>query len=217
MNISPLELGGFVSILSYSFFASLHCAFMCGPLVCGVLGPKAHAREWPLWTYNMARLVIYVLLGGILGMLVGSVGGDIGNALSYGLGGLLIAAGLSMLISRSPHIMIPRLVRPSQLILSKVATSRPAWRGVLLGIGTGFLPCMTLAPAYAMAAASGTTFSGSLFMLGFGLGTLPVMVIAPAMASRSLDKFPKGWTVAVSAAFLILAGAVTIWRTIHTH
>jgi hypothetical protein len=224
MNINPLEIGGFVSIFSYSFFASLHCAFMCGPLVCAVLGPQAHFSNRQLWFYNIFRMVGYSTIGFFIAYLMSALVSEfrfLGNILSWTIGGALCVAGLATMCYRpfAHKFNLSLKIFPStpKQIVRALSRSSPSVRSASLGLVTALIPCMTLAPAYAMAAGSGNSMKGALFMFGFGLGTIPMMLFAPALTRGALDRFPKRMGTIASGLFLLLAGVITIWRVFHTH
>src|SRR5204862_5330141 len=65
----------------------VHCAAMCGPLGCALLGGKAaRGNAWPALTiYHGVRCGAYALLGGIFGALGGSAAGLFGASLSRAL------------------------------------------------------------------------------------------------------------------------------------
>ncbi len=222
MNVSPFELGGIISILSYSFFASLHCAFMCGPMVCSVLGPKNHYKHLDLWLYNLARISMYTVLGAILGILGSQLtilSPMAGAYAAWAIGiGLIAAAVLSILkLMGATLVSTPDWLKlsPVKAISAAIKRTPKQLHPILLGYGTAFLPCMTLTPAFAMAMNGGSGLGGAMLMAAFGLGTLPIMFFSPAITRKVIEKLPRRGAQVVAALFLIVAGVVTIMRIGH--
>ena len=165
---------------------SLHCLGMCGPIALGL--PIAKAR--PAFVagrllYNIGRVTTYVLLGGLFG-LVGMLAVLAGylQALSIGVGVLMIAAAVVMFVGR-------RLTTLSTL-LSRAVQGLFAWipklyqRGgslAMFAVGglNGLLPCGLVYAALGVAATSGTTSGAMQFMAAFGLGTVPAMFAVSLM------------------------------------
>jgi sulfite exporter TauE/SafE len=219
MGISPLEFGGFISILSYSFFASLHCAFMCSPLVCAVIGNQCRPDRPGIWLYNFGRIISYVGAGALLGSL--GAGFTFLNG-SFSRYFSVIAGMIIILMAIRPWIKISAngpAVRPTARFpdrLSKFIATKPVQlRSWLLGIGTVILPCMTLTPALTMALGSGGALSGGVLMLGFLLGTLPMMLLSPAVAQGILDQIKGRLGEMIATGFLLVAGLITILRAFH--
>lgn len=215
---NPHEVSGFIVILSYSFFASLHCGFMCSPLVCATLTTApANKKYWALVAYNLSRLVGYTLAGGVLGYLSATLAGAAqiaGNILAWLVGGGVILLGLGLAraafaVPRS-YLLWGRL-RLGPLV-AKVSGLSPVAGHALLGLLTVLLPCMTLTPALALAAAAMSPLGGGLVMLAFGLGTVPMMVVAPGVSQVALAQIPRRLLTGLAPAFLVLAGVLTIMR-----
>ena len=79
-ELDPLQFLGFVSIFSFSFISSLHCGFMCSPLVCSFMGPRAKPTSPGIWIYNLGRVLSYM----IAGWLLGSFGENLSHLPSFG-------------------------------------------------------------------------------------------------------------------------------------
>lgn len=224
---NPLQLVGFVSIMSFSFFASLHCATMCAPLVAAHLGPRASWKKAGLWRYNSARTLSYVAAGALLGTITpvtNSFYQPIGNILALILGLTLIFQAISLfgqnmsLPFRRFIPNMPSLVQTRTNSLVKRLRALPPHRqDIALGLVTVLLPCMTLTPALTAAAASGTTLNGAMIMLAFALGTWPTMLFASIVPNligmNGLGKRAQK----IAAIFLLLAGIITILRITHSH
>lgn len=218
--MNPVDLMGFVAIFSFSFAASLHCAFMCSPLVCAAVGDRAKINQPGIWLYNLGRLASYVSAGLVLGYLGSMVEGrwpSISKSISTVLGILIIAFATSkaweLLFARPlfKFNMKRSLVSLQSLFRSKLVLPFPL-KDFLLGAFTVFLPCMTLTPALTAAAGTADPIKGSLYMLAFALGTLPVMLGAtyvPLLIYRKVPDFVGKVAVVV---FLLLTGIITLMR-----
>lgn len=202
-------------IIFASLALSLHCAAMCGPLACSVLGQRAHLKNRGIWLYNLGRLISYMAAGTLLGTLTAGVGQawtPLGQGISMVIGFALIMAGLWRLFPK----LLPRKFQTSfqfnQKLMTLVSKTPPHYRDFAFGLVTVLLPCMTLTPALAMAAASQSALFGFLFMAAFGIGTIPIMLAAtnvPLVIYRKLSPKMTQWLVGL---FLLVAGIITFFR-----
>lgn len=184
-----------------------HCAGMCGPFVLSQVGARLEAvgaaemREWhrlaggALIPYHLGRAATYSALGAA----AAGLGGGLTRAAGLGRlsAVLLLGAALFMLVMAVPALKnwwggaaaggegwwSRRLGR-----LASPLFARPAgWRGFLLGLLLGFLPCGLVWGALTAAAAAGTAAAGGLAMLAFSAGTLPSLLaigLAGQLAGR---------------------------------
>lgn len=189
---------------------------MCAPLACAVLGKRAHFRRAGLWLYQTGRLLSYSLAGAFLGWISATlqeVWSSLGQALTWAIGIGLILAGCARLIPWG-SVHIPLYRRLQQLWLPHLQRIPQALGDFGLGLVTVFLPCMTLSPALAFAATTGSAFQGFLFMFAFALGTLPMMAAATNVPLMFYRRLPHLVVRAVPSVFLLLAGMITIYRAI---
>ena len=219
-NLNPFEILGFIAIFSFSFAASLHCAFMCSPLVCASMGKRAKLNQLGIWLYNFGRVSSYALAGYLLGL-----GGEWlqnlkpswSSIFTKGLAIIIFAVALNkfweLLGKRSLfNINLKGLtVRVSKFF--SALKSLPSWLGdFLLGFITVLLPCMTLTPALSAAAGTADPLKGLLYMCAFALGTLPMMLGAtyvPLIIYRRIPENLAKWLVVI---FLLLTGFITFIR-----
>lgn len=164
-------------------FGSLHCVGMCGPLAiafCDKEGDSALQRLNSGLSYNLGRTFTYSVLGlffGLLGSFIVIV--DFQKTLSVVLGGLLV---FSFLMSYDIDQKVNRLPAIKKFYdrirdgISKMYSKAKQYHPFTLGIANGLLPCGLVYLALAGAIASGTLFTGMLFMTFFGLGTIPMML-----------------------------------------
>ena len=164
--------------------SSLHCATMCGPLICVASAPMPQPggcrRKLLSWQahYQLGRGVTYCLVGALLAfagqglaalMPARRVGGALQIAMGLGVMGLgFWQLARTRAVSATTHTSLTRALR--SLVISGHG------RGMAgLGLLTGFLPCGVLYAAFARAVAAGTAANGALIMLAFWLGTVPLL------------------------------------------
>jgi sulfite exporter TauE/SafE len=215
-SIDPLQLAGFAAIFSYSFLVSWHCAGMCGPLACSILARKGH----PSWTasllYNLGRLLSYVSAGVILGAFSAQI---VQRSLFWGQIITRIAGVWLIIWALFPFIPWSRVTpRLAPLWIPRfrnfLAARSESVQAFGLGLFTIFMPCMTLHPLLLASAGTGHPFAGGLTMLAFFLGTLPVMLATVSMPALIARAVPTKAFMILGRALLVLAGIVTIWRTL---
>ena len=191
-------------ILVASLFGSAHCAAMCG-LIAGAAGRRPAEAS----AYHGARLLGYLVLG-VVGGLVGTAAERLGlwagitgfasRAAGFGLVAFGLTAMLASLGLRTPGW------RGGHGWLAPVAargrTLRPLGRGALLGLVTAALPCGWLYAFVAVAAGTGNPWSGAAAMAVFWLGTVPAVAGAGLLVSRLAGP--------LRARLPLLAGAVMV-------
>ncbi len=215
----PLAVAGFVAILSFSFLASLHCAFMCAPLVCALLGGGGAVTRRSVVIYNGARLASYVGAGALLGAGGGAllrVSAAFGYVLAALLAVLLLAAAVRAMRPAAKGVALPAALQHwLRRCRQKTMALPPSMAAAGLGFITVLFPCMTLTPVLAVAAASGSAGRGAAMLAAFQAGTLAVMVIAPLVPSPFLRAASPAAARRIAPLFLLVAGAVTIFRLLH--
>lgn len=161
---------------------SLHCLGMCGPLVLAMHFPGRNPLEKLLYgtTYNLGRVLTYVLMGLLLGSLSGvlSVFG-VQRYFSIGMGVLILLFLLFPAVSQRISLLknlYARWIFPLQNGIRTYMSKKTLVSTWVVGIMNGFLPCGLVGLALAGAVASGGWAEGGVFMLSFGLGTIPMML-----------------------------------------
>lgn len=176
-----------VTALVVGFAGSFHCTSMCGGLVAFATAgaaPSFRARAGAIASYNLARGIGYVVLGGAAGALGSALDGMF---LRVGVGRIAGAvAGLVMLtwgvvkaletlgqlrrtpVAASVHVPLGNLVR-------RVREKPPAVRASIVGGCTAALPCGFLHAALIVAAGTGSAARGALVAAAFCLGTVPAV------------------------------------------
>ncbi|CAN5712968.1 sulfite exporter TauE/SafE family protein [soil metagenome] len=205
------------TIFVSSLVGSVHCIAMCGPLV----GMHGGARSIRLaLVHSLGRLVTYVALGTIAGLVGGAV--DLAGDLASVQHVATIVSGL-VIVGWGVHaIAVARgwLRGPAssgvlfQRGLVQLRGRRAVTRAAMIGVLTGFLPCGWLWAFVVTAAGTGHAASGALVMLVFWLGTVPAMTGVLAIAGPVLARMRARLPV-ITACVLISLGLVTLasrWR-----
>jgi len=205
-------------VLAASLLGSPHCAGMCGGFVCFYSGQDGGARWHSHLAYNGGRLLSYLALGVIAG-LIGSGLDQLGSAAgvarlaAIAAGTLMIIwGGITMLRARGVRIPLPRsgrLERISRRLLERLGRHPPAVRALLLGLFTTLLPCGWLYAFVATAAGTGSVPSAVLVMGTFWLGTVPVLAGLGLTAQRASGPLRRHLP-AVTAAALVVIGLLTV-------
>jgi hypothetical protein len=225
------------SLLGSLFLAGLvgslgHCVGMCGPFVLSQTVSRLEAvpalamREWhrlagaALIPYHLGRATTYGALAAV------ATGGVALIAEWRGLSAALLAiAALFFLLyaARGVGLRLPALdgsrtggwwsrhIGP----LARPLLDRPVgWRGYLLGIVLGFLPCGLLYGALAAAASSGDALAGGLAMLAFAIGTVPALLAVGLAGHVAGSRWRRLATRLAPALLVVKAAALSYlaWR-----
>ncbi|WP_443943574.1 sulfite exporter TauE/SafE family protein [Pedobacter sp. AW1-32] len=162
-------------------FGSLHCAIMCGPIVLSLPGKSdgMWKNVFQLLSYQLGRILMYTLLG----LIVGWIGSSIvvfsnQKFLSLFIGSSLLIVSVFRLFSRSFHKKLSlaqaKFLHPLSRVLPKIF-KLPFW-GFLFGMLNGLIPCGMVYLSLATALNTGSVSAGATFMFLFGLGTSPLMM-----------------------------------------
>lgn len=186
-----IDIGGPVGpITSFTLgiIASLStCLAIVGGLVLSVSARATQAgirATQPLILFHVGRLVSFAFFGGIVGLMGNAIG--VGGRLTGILGvfASLIMMFLALRLLGLKNTPIATF-SPSIFRRWKSTTQTAPLSGLLLGVGTFFLPCGFTQSMQIVALSSGSFAQGSLIMTTFALGTLPVLV-GLSFGSRSL-------------------------------
>ena len=205
-----------------------HCIGMCGGFVLTytlkinqndlIAQPNWWQRTTPHLLYSAGRIISYMIIGNILGLL----GTAIDSMLALRIQGALeIFAGIIMVIMGIELAgFIPKLnpnTFPGVNPFKKLAGTmfNKVRRDNILGLGfvLGFIPCGLVYAAGAKAIASDGVINGALIMLAFGLGTIPAMVLT-GLVSGSIPKKIQSKIYRIAAILVIILGVMTIMHGI---
>ncbi|MBX2830149.1 MAG: sulfite exporter TauE/SafE family protein [Rhodospirillales bacterium] len=206
-----------------------HCIGMCGPFVISQITsrmeqlPLEKMNEFrrltgaALLPYQFGRLTTYGLLGAMAGYFADGI-----TALTqiWWIGPvLLVVAGVFFLVfgvmGLVPHLggLLPS--SGETLWWNRVFGDhlRPlfaapfGWRGYLLGVMLGFIPCGLVYGALVLAAASGAALSGAAVMIVFGLGTVPMLFVTGFVGQYAAQRF-RALMVPVGRGLMIVNGLI---------
>ena len=212
-----------LAVFGAGLVGSLHCAAMCGGLVCVYAMDPVSRAGWRRGVehaaYNGGRLAAYAALGAVGGARGASA--DIAARLA-GLGRLAaIAAGVSIALWGAlslldalglamPRVSAARWPRVlARRALGLVARRDLVARAAVLGLATGLMPCGWLYAFVLAAAGTGSPLAGAGLMLVFWAGTVPTMT-ALGVGLRALGVPLRGAVPALSAIALIAVGLLTV-------
>lgn len=132
----------------------------------------------PFTFFHAGRLVSFMILGGVLGILGSALA--INNTVTSILG---LTAALVMIILGVNLLDVFHLTKRFQLALPKGIFAKISkvengfWAPFVVGAVTFFLPCGFTQSMQIAALSSGSWFQGSVIMTMFALGTLPMLVL----------------------------------------
>lgn len=197
-------------------FGSLHCAVMCGPIMLGMPFRKADFFQSALQLlfYQLGRVMVYT----VLGMLVGILGNSIRlfsdqKTLSMLIGFLLILFTL-LQFNRNYKNRFTTLqlkaMNPLSKLMGKVFNLK-LW-GLFAGMLNGIIPCGMVYLALATALNAGNVQAGAAFMFLFGLGTTPLMLMI-SLGGIFLKKYIRFNTSKLIPWMMLFMGALLIMRS----
>lgn len=188
MNVSLL-----IAAVVMGFLGSPHCLGMCGGIVCAfgisMQGVSATKKSWLIALYHAGRLMSYMLLGGLAGL----VGTSVFMSFVQNSGISRLILGLALVFAALLMLGLPILRSIERIglglwtklapVRSKLFPLTTTPKALGAGLLWGFLPCGLVYGAMLVAVGAGTTKTamsgvgfGVLFMFAFGLGTIPMLV-----------------------------------------
>ncbi len=168
----------------------------------------------PHVSFNIGRIVSYVLLGGLIGYL-----GSMFNISSMTSGIITIIASALMIIMglqllgifpwlSSVQLKMPKFIAHRLYKKSEHKESTGMVSSFFFGGATFFLPCGFTQALQLYVLGTGSFFVGSMTMLAFSLGTLPSLAGIGAVTSFSKGNWQKRF-LTFSAVLVIILG---IWN-----
>ncbi len=176
-------------IFSFSFFASFHCAFMCGPIALAATRGGFHTSRsrvgMNIFIYNFTRGIGYILAGVAVSILSETISFRSERAqklTALSISFVLFAIGMRIIFfsrgnffpSTTNSVVQEKLTE----LVGYIRSRSPQMLSAAVGILTVGMPCFTLTPALVAAAGASSWIGGGLTMAAFFAGTLPVMIAA---------------------------------------
>ncbi len=209
----------------------MHCVGMCGAIVLAYSTQGIESSATKISTlgahlaYNGGRVLSYVIVGVILGLLGQGLTAVEGAGFWFSLVGgvILAAAGIVMLrvvpfarfaetvnLSEESRSLVQRLYRKSFGALVALPKLESKF---YIGMMTPLLPCGLLYSMFFKAAETGSAVQGGLIMLAFGSGIVPALLVT-GYASSFFGENLRRWGDRLAAATILLMGIVMILRAI---
>jgi len=205
----------FLIVLATGFLGSFHCAGMCGPFVAYYSAAAKGNAGYHHLAYQTGRLVSYLALGALAGMLGRGVFylGEtlqIQRGLAIAMGVAMIGAGLAYLVPTAWRRRSGGLQRRvSGLTFRLTRGARGVEAAGLIGLLSPLLPCGFLYGFAVAAGASGHPLSAMAIMFTFWLGALPALLGVGLITRYCSATFLANLRRAVPA-LLILFGVLAI-------
>jgi len=208
------------SALLLGLAGSLHCAGMCGPLILAMpFHTKGGSGGWRhLLVYHTGRILVYALLGILIGMIGKGVAiAGIQKGLSLAAGFFLIIMAFMMWRFEILIASIPGFARYTgavQRMIGKAMGKQGYQTTLSLGALNGLLPCGLVYGALAGAISTMEAAGGGLFMLLFGAGTLPMLLTVSLLGNKAGNQLRKKLGI-VQPLLMIIAGSLLVMRGLH--
>ncbi len=212
-----------------------HCVGMCGPIVLSQVTsrlegvPASSMSEFSrlkgaaLAPYHLGRLTTYSALGAAAALLSGGIIQVSG--FKYLATALLVFAGLFFLgyAAKMLGLGLPGFGSSGKLgplagavsSLARPLFSRPlGWRGYLLGMALGFIPCGLLYGALAAASSTADPLAGFMAMAAFSMGTMPALLVVGISGHVALGRWRSTLTWIAPILLIVNGGFLLImaWR-----
>jgi len=216
-----------ISVFLMGLLGGAHCLGMCGGVV-GILSANIHSdASNKLATYhlnyNIGRILSYVLMG----MIFGLVGTLLAQTLHMSLfdkllrilsGFLMVFVGL-YIASWSSKIQIlekigSKLWVKLQPLTKRFIPVRNAKSAFFVGLLWGGIPCGLVYGALSFAMLSGNIADGAIIMLAFGLGTLPSLLLMASMADKLASVIQRPLVRKLSGIIIIILGLSAMFMPI---
>ena len=213
----PIDLITLGAALLTGLLGGVHCVAMCGGIATGLSASAGKPGLGNAFALNGGRVLGYTVAGAIVG---GFGGGLLMLARSDTVAtGLRVAMGAVLLMVAArlmwPHALgflsrgggwLWRMLRPLQSHLPAAGPLRP-WA---MGLLWGWLPCGLSSTVLVAAWLEASALHGALVMASFGLGTMATMVPVTWSGARLGGLLANRAWRAGAAAFVALAGLVTM-------
>jgi sulfite exporter TauE/SafE len=197
-----------------------HCMGMCGGIAAALNLGGSRSVGITL-AYHSGRILSYTLLGGLLGLLAGTIEIQAWTISLRYLAALLLI-GMGLYVANWWHGMMvlerlgSQLWQPVQRLSSRWLPIRHWYQALALGLCWGLMPCGLIYSSLAWAATAQHAPSSALMMLCFGLGTLPAMLAVSFGAARVQELLKRRGLKRIIGLSLIAAGLWTLYGVV-TH
>jgi sulfite exporter TauE/SafE len=219
-----METVNLLTIISIAFLGSFgHCIGMCGGIVVAYTTIKIEpasskvSKSAAHLLYSFGRVLTYTVLGAMFGAL-----GGVATFSNYANGGLLIFAGIAMVLAGLSLMGKIKFLTLIEHSFSSSPMYKKAFKSVLnsksnlsffvLGMLNGLLPCGFVYFFAITAASTADPIYGALVMAIFGLSTIPAMFGLGFLTSLASAMSFRNMMMSLSSIAVILYGAYTIYN-----
>lgn len=164
----------------FGLITSLHCVFMCGPLLCALMPLNTPSKKLHIGAglYQGARVLSYTAIGALLGGVGDHVSGllesNTAHVFPWVLVGVLFFVGFGLERLFPQPRFFGKLINSAQRrFMPKNPYARYAFAGAL----TPLLPCGPLYLIFGVCLLAGSAAQGASLMFAFGLGTVPLLML----------------------------------------
>lgn len=175
-------------------------------------------------TYQLGRLVSYLLLATMAGLLGSFLTIEATNPIFNVIAGtfiglMLIWFGIKNYIRKSPRLEIPTFLNEKILkvwgkILPRNQKEASLASSFLVGSFSIFLPCGLLYGVVLALASFDNPLLAMMAISTFWIGTLPAMSFAPSLVKRLINPLAQRMPV-VTSVFLVTIGLLTIANRVY--
>jgi len=199
------------------FLGSFHCAGMCGPIA---LALPLNRGSWVsrisgAFLYNTGRIITYVLLGALFGLLGKGI-----QLAGFQLWASVIIGAVMIVLVVFPMVFGSR-ISINKLFggyterlfsrFQKLFHAGSASSFLSIGLLNGILPCGLVYVGIAGAISTGEVVNAMLYMAIFGLGTVPVMV-SITLIGNFLSIAVRNMLSRITPYVIIILGVLFILR-----
>ena len=207
-------------------YGTIFCTSECLPIIASyIAGTGAGFRKGIVITliYNSGRIVSYALIGGLFGIIGGSVNFLLDDTAfasfrvysSYAIGITTILIGIHILLKNRKNSTCKKECES----IDEWKIDRLDLRAFSLGLSRGFFICPPLFILLVYSIPFGTLFDSLALAILFGLGTsISPMLILGGVTGWLLNKAPlfRKWLSIIGSGALIVLGLGSIFLTILT-
>ncbi len=211
LNITSLFVADELTYSAIFLLGVLASLSTCMAVVGGIamtLASKftAEQKGKSIVVFQVARLVGFILLGGVIGY-VGKI--VVVNATVSAIFRIIVAFAMVTVGADLIGLKLPKLVLPKQITnMFGLFEDKDGWTSaVLLGVGTFFMPCAFTQSMQLYAMSTGSLVKGAFIMGTFALGTLPVLSLVSVGSAAGVTAWNKG-IFGHTMGFLILLFAL---------
>lgn len=212
-----MEINLLTIFITGLFVGGLTCLAVQGGLLAAMIaqGEEERLKEKvtkgnaiPIFSFLVAKLAAYTLLGFLLGSLGSVVQLSLSTKVVMQFAVAIFMVGTALNILDVHPIFRYFVIQPPRFLtrlVRKQSKSQDIFAPALLGAFTVFIPCGTTQAMMALAIASGSPILGAAILFAFVLGTSPVFFILGYFATKLGDTLHQQFMKFAAYAIILLA------------